>query len=350
MREVVSKQYTLGIVGVRGYVGRELLRLLADHSNIKVDWVSSRQLAGSTLSNLVESDDNFQFRGVSSDHYYQQVQVENLAAVDVANRNTDIVVLALPNGLAKPFVELLENSDSCKVIIDLSADYRFDNDWFYSVPELSKLKFIEYIDKSEYINKSEHIDKNEHIDKSKLIKISNPGCYATAMQIGLAPLVEQINGIAHCFGVSGYSGAGTKPSVNNDPLKLKNNILPYGLIEHLHEKEVAYQLKTPISFSPHVAEFFRGISMTIQLELNDCWQQKDIAKLFTEFYQNQPNIKVIESIPNIQQVVNTNDCIVGGFTLSENGRRLSLVSCLDNLLKGAASQALENINLALNIK
>ena len=328
----MKKNYTLGIIGVRGYVGRELLCLLADHPNIKVDWVSSRQLEGSPLSQLVETNENFRFKGVSPDHYYNQLKIENLSAEAVANKKTDIIVLALPNGLAAPFVSAIESHQASQLKIDLSADYRFDNDWVYSIPELSKLQSF------------------KKATKANVIKISNPGCYATAMQIALAPLVSHIKNRPSCFGISGYSGAGTKQSANNDPENLKDNILPYMLLEHLHEKEVSFQLDLPISFSPHVAEFFRGISMTIQVELKESWKQHELLRHFEKFYENSHCVKVSESTPNIQQVANTNDCIVGGFKLSDDGKRLSLVSCLDNLLKGAASQALQNICLALGLE
>lgn len=326
---MTNKKYTLGIVGVRGYVGRELLGLLANHQDIQISWVSSRQLQGSLLSQLLKSDKDFQFDGVPREHYFNEVKIENMSANDVAMRKTDIVVLALPNGLATPFVNAIEKSGTSQLVIDLSADYRFDDKWLYSVPELLCG------------------DKLKRYSNNNLVKISNPGCYATAMQIALAPLLGKIEGRAHCFGISGFSGAGTKPSTNNDPDNLKDNVLPYVLLEHLHEKEVSYQLDLPISFSPHVAEFFRGITMTVQVELVKKWQLESINKLFEGFYQKDSGIKVSQSIPNIQQVVNSHDCLVGGFTLSEDGKRLTLVSCLDNLLKGAASQALQNIELAI---
>ena len=327
----MNRKYTLGIVGVRGYVGRELLNLLADQKHIQVEWVSSRQLEGSPLSHLLDSDENFETDGFSSEHYYRQINIESLSADLVAERQTDIIVLALPNGLAASFVDAIEMAGNSQLIIDLSADYRFNDDWVYSVPELLN---------------TEKLSNNE---SDELVKISNPGCYATAMQIALAPLVEHIQGRANCFGISGYSGAGTTPSANNDPKNLKSNILPYALLEHLHEREVSYQLDMPISFSPHVAEFFRGISMTVQLELSKSWTVDTMLQHFKSFYVNDAGIKVTESIPNIQQTINTNDCIVGGFKLSEDGKRLSFVSCLDNLLKGAASQSLQNINLVLNV-
>ena len=328
------KKYTLGILGVRGYVGRELLGLLAHRQDIQVDWVSSRQLQGLTVASLLEVDENFSFKGLSEDHYLNQLKIETLDESEIANRKADIIVLALPNGLSKPYVEAIEEAGLCKLIIDLSADYRFDSDWIYSVTELL----------------SSNIDFTKSDSKTDLIKISNPGCYATAMQIALAPLVSYIDGRANCFGISGYSGAGTTPSANNDPDNLRDNILPYALLEHLHEKEVSYQLNYPVSFSPHVASFFRGISMTVQVELNQVMTVDQVLEIFNSFYQDSPLVNVREEIPTIKDTVNTRNCDVGGFKISEDGKRLSLVSSLDNLLKGAASQALQNICLALSLE
>jgi len=332
-QSVQNLNFTIGIVGVRGYVGRELLRLLAFHSSIKVDWVSSRQLHGCSLADLLLSDDNFEQTPLDDEHYYKQLKVETLSDDEVALRHTDIIVLALPNGLAKKFVDKLEavpSKNAARVLIDLSADYRFDSEWEYSIPELLDSKLLK-------------------LTTSKRLKISNPGCYATAMQIALAPLIKHIDGRAHCFGVSGFSGAGTKPSVNNDPNNLKNNILPYGLVEHLHEKEVSRHLGIPISFSPHVAPFFRGLSMTVQVSLNRAFNHAGIVDKFERFYKQHELVVVEQSMPSIQQVVDTNNVVVGGFSLSADGKRLTLVSCLDNLLKGAASQALANIELALKL-
>lgn len=305
-------KYSLGIVGGRGYVGKELLTLLASHPQIKVDWISSRQLEGRSSLSLVDSLDDF--------------EIENLSPTQVGDRQTDIVVLALPNGLAAPFVEALEGNEQNKVIIDLSADYRFDDSWTYSLPEL------------------------DSIEVQKQTKISNPGCYATAMQLALAPIKHLLSAKANCFGVSGYSGAGTKPCANNDPQNLKDNLIGYGLIEHLHEKEVSERLQQPVSFSPHVAEFFRGINMTLQIEFNDSQSANGLFELFDKFYSEHPLVICQQSVPTVTQVTNTPNCLIGGFSVSADGKRATIISCLDNLLKGAASQALQNINLALALE
>ncbi len=334
MNELI--QYSLGIIGVRGFVGKELLKLIQQHPQITTHWVSSRQLAGQNISSLLNDDT------IEDAHSTETLLIESLSADEVAKRDTDIIVLALPNGLAAPFVEAIEANpkSTTKIIIDLSADYRFEpqedeiNHWIYSVPELD----------------GQDIANKLSLDSTQLIKISNPGCYATAMQLGLAPIVDLINAPAHCFGVSGYSGAGTKPSPNNDPTNLKDNLIGYGLIEHLHEKEVSLRLNSQVHFSPHVAAFFRGINMTFQVEFKSSQTKESLYELFNQFYTDHPLVIIQEKIPVVKEVVNTPECHVGGFVLSHDGLRGSFISCLDNLSKGAASQALQNINIALDLK
>jgi N-acetyl-gamma-glutamyl-phosphate reductase len=317
-----NKNYTLGIVGVRGYVGKELLELLLSHPKINIDWVSSRKLQGQLMSSLL--DENLTIDAADD------CTITSLDAAQVAAKATDIIVLALPNGLAQPFVKAIEQSNSSKVVIDLSADYRFDDDWIYSVPELDQLAI-------------------EAGRDSALIKISNPGCYATAMQLAIAPIKHLLSAPAHCFGVSGFSGAGTKASAFNDADNLKDNLIGYKLVEHLHEKEVSTRLQQEVSFSPHVAEFFRGINMTVQLDFTEAQTSEGLFQYFHDFYQQSPLVNCQLETPVIKQVINTNLCIIGGITVSTNGKRATVISCLDNLLKGAASQALQNINIALGL-
>ena len=310
------KQWTVGILGARGYVGKEFIEGVLTHPNLKLSWVSSRQLAGQPLSALVPSA-----TGVD-------LTIELLTPDDL--RPVDILVLALPNGLAAPYVAAAKDT---QIMIDLSADYRFDDDWIYSVPEIHGAKL-----------------STRHAAKSAdVIKISNPGCYATAMQVAIAPIADRVSGNVHCVGISGYSGAGTKPSPNNDPERLKDNILPYALTEHIHEREVTRHTGCQIHFSPNVASFFRGISMTVQWTAESPQTIDELMELFKAYYEQQKYVQVQSEIPNIQQVVNTPNCIVGGFSVSEDGLRISQIAVLDNLAKGAASQAMQNINISLGL-
>jgi N-acetyl-gamma-glutamyl-phosphate reductase/acetylglutamate kinase len=214
----------VALIGARGYTGQALISLLNSHPNMDLRNVSSRELAGQTLKGYDKRD----------------ITYENLTPEDVRrmseNGEIDCWVMALPNGVCKPFVDAVDQGNQKSVIVDLSADYRFDNKWTYGLPEL--------------INRS---------DIAQAARISNPGCYATAAQLGIAPLVPFLGGEPTVFGVSGYSGAGTKPSPKNNVENLTNNIIPYSLTDHIHEREISSQLGVSVAFIPHVAVWFQGI-------------------------------------------------------------------------------------------
>jgi N-acetyl-gamma-glutamyl-phosphate reductase common form len=239
---------------------------------------------------------------------------------------SDACVLALPNGFSAGFVKELDKTRPDTVVVDLSADHRFDSDWAYGQPE----RF------SDQINGA--------------TRIANPGCYATGSQLALAPVLDLILGIPVIFGVSGYSGAGTTPSRKNDPAVLKDNLLPYKLTEHVHEKEVSHHLGRDVRFLPHVAPFFQGISLTISLELVTALSEEELLQRYREFYSGSPLIDVRADIPEVADVRGTHKLIMGGFSVSESEpHRVALVCVLDNLLKGAASQAIQNLNLSFGL-
>ena len=306
-----NQSLSIGLLGARGFVGKDLLTLINHHPHLELDWVSSRLLKGKDIAEL-----NSDLSGLT---------IELITAEQLAARDTDIIVLALPNEVAAPYVEVMLSKLQPPLIIDLSADYRFNEDWQYMIPEI--------------------ISRDPSIDLTKIKLISNPGCYATAMQLALQPLKIEITGTPSCFGVSGYSGAGTTPSPKNDTNLLKDNLMPYALVNHLHEKEVSFHLGHNVRFSPHVAAFFRGISMTVHCDLKRSWTEDELFEYFSEFYSTNVLIKVQQEIPEVRDVQNTYHSIIGGFTLSDDGKKASFVCCLDNLLKGAASQAMQNINL-----
>lgn len=307
-----SSSFTVGIVGARGHTGAELIRLVAAHPNLQLGFVSSRELAGQRVS----------------DHYPQwqgELQFENLDADAVAAKGVDAVILALPNGLAAPFVAALETAKPDTVIVDLSADYRFDNSWYYGLPELTRDRY----------NGQKHI--------------SNPGCYATAMQLAIHPLRDLLAGPPQCFGVSGYSGAGTSPSDKNNVELLADNLMPYALTNHVHEREVSVQLGVAVEFMPHVAPHFRGITLTANLWLNRVQTREQIVERFQQAYAGEALIEVVDEAPWVSRIAGRHGAQIGGFTLAPGGKRVVVVATLDNLLKGAATQAMQNLNLALGI-
>ena len=307
-----EKTFTVGIVGARGYTGAELIRLLAVHPAIELAFVSSRELAGQRVA-----EHNPAYSGT--------LCYENLDAEAVAAKGVDAVVLALPNGLAAPFVAAIDAVRPQTVIVDLSADYRFDPSWYYGLPELTRSR------------------------AAGKTRIANPGCYATGMQLAIAPMRDVLAGPPQCFGVSGWSGAGTTPSDKNNPQLLADNLMPYALTNHVHEREVTAQLGFPVEFMPHVAPHFRGITLTINLWLSQPLSVEQIKARYQDAYQQEPLVEVVDQAPWVSRIAGRNGVQIGGFTLAPGGKRVVVVATIDNLLKGAATQALQNLNLALGL-
>jgi N-acetyl-gamma-glutamyl-phosphate reductase len=246
--------------------------------------------------------------------------------VTLEQYKADACVLALPNGFAAGFVSALNEHKPDTVVVDLSADHRFDPGWSYGQPE----RFFDQI--------------------TGATRIANPGCYATGAQLALAPVLDQLLGLPTAFGVSGYSGAGKTPSRKNDPAVLEDNLLPYSLTDHLHEKEISHHLGRDVRLLPHVAPFFRGISLTIAAELENAQTPEQLVECYREYYAGSPLVEVQAETPEVVAVRGTHKLILGGFSVSEvNPRRIALVSVLDNLLKGAATQAVQNLNLAFGL-
>lgn len=306
-----AKAATVGLIGARGHTGAELLRLIDTHPRLTLAFASSRTMVGRPIQEIApEVSTMDRFIDVSSEM--------------IGNHEADLYVLALPNDLSQPFVDAIDAKNESTVIVDLSADHRFDDAWAYGLPELN----------------------GECIRKAR--RIANPGCYATAMLLVLRPLREMLDGPPSVFGVSGYSGAGTAPSPRNDPARLRDNIIPYQLAGHLHEREVSHQLGVAVRFAPHVAPFFRGITVTALMRLNEATTETALGDLYQEFHANEPLVRVMtDDTPLVRDAVDQIYATVGQFTVDESEpRHVAAVATLDNLLKGAASQAIQNINLA----
>ncbi|MCE5234023.1 MAG: N-acetyl-gamma-glutamyl-phosphate reductase [Mizugakiibacter sp.] len=302
----------IGIVGARGHTGAELIRLITAHPHLDLAFVSSRELDGQRVADHVD--------GCAGELRY-----ENLDAAAVAAKGADAVVLALPNGASAAFVAALDAHAPATVIVDLSADHRFDGGWYYGLPELTR---------STYRGET---------------RISNPGCYATAMQLAIAPLADELAAPPACFGVSGYSGAGTAPSDKNDPDKLRDNLMPYQLVGHVHEREAAHRLGLPVEFMPHVAPHFRGITLTANLWLRQPMGAGAIEARYRERYADEPLVRVVGDAPWVSRIAGRHYAEVGGFAVAPGGKRVVVVATLDNLLKGAATQAMQNLNRALGL-
>lgn len=305
----------VALIGGRGYTGAELLGLLARHQGLELAFASSGSQAGTPI------------QAACADWPEPRDEFIALEPDEVADREADAWVLAVPNNVASGWAKAIRAAHPQAVILDLSADHRFDPDWTYGLPERFRA------------------------DLASAISIANPGCYATGMQLGLLPLVDELAGPPSVFGVSGFSGAGKKPSPNNDPERLRDNLVPYKLAGHVHEHEVSHQLGQDVRFMPHVAAFFRGISLTLSVQLREPTDVASVLEQYRRYYANEARVQVLDVIPEVRAVQNAPDCLIGGFTVDpRDARRVGLVVVLDNLLKGAASQALQNINLALGLE
>lgn len=328
----------VGLIGARGYTGQALTTLLSGHPNLELTHVSSRQLAGYPLSGYTKA----------------AIDYSNLSTGDVEKMEksgeVDAWIMALPNGVCKPFVDAVdrgaaERQGEKSVVVDLSADYRFEKGWTYGLPELYG---------------------RESIRAAK--RISNPGCYATSAQMLIAPLVDHLKPgtLPTVFGLSGYSGAGTIPATDPDgrptsspkvtPESLKGGVKPYSLTDHIHEREAAHHLSEllpantapiKVAFIPSVAPWFSGIISTVSIPLNGKLTAREVVALFEEKYKHDKLVRIIKEVPQLHQIENKHTWTVGGFQVHSEGDRVVIVGGLDNLLKGAATQCIQNLNLAL---
>lgn len=307
-------KHRLVLIGGRGYTGSALLPLLAAHPQLELALASSSSRAGQPLR---EIDPNWP----DPDACLVGLAPEGVAAVDAK-----VWVLALPNGASPAWVEAISAAHPQAVIIDLSADYRFDPSWVYGLSEWNRSAL------------------------AGARRISNPGCYATGAQFALLPIRDYLTRPPVVFGVSGYSGAGKTPSPRNDPARLADNLIPYSLSGHLHEREVSTHLGRPVRFHPHVAPFFRGISLTVSVNLSMSFERAQLLALFRDAYRAAPLVEISAEIPEIRDIAGRLGLKIGGFAFDpRQAHRLTFVAVLDNLLKGAASQAIQNINLALGL-
>lgn len=308
----MSEPYLVGVIGARGHTGKELLRLIGEHPELMLAYASSREFAGRKVTEITPE-------------LHDDIEFEALDASAATKRRADAVILALPDAAAGPFVDAFERDTANRILIDLSADYRFDDDWAYGLPEL-------------------------HRDKIKRQKrIANPGCYATAMQLAVAPMVEHLAGVPSVFGVSGYSGAGTTPSPRNDAERLENNLMAYALTGHKHEREATRHLGAPVRFTPHVHPAFRGILVTVHIPLNKKFDQASLKAIYEKAYDGEALIRLQDEAPELKDGTNHRGVLIGGFSVSESGDHAVVVAAEDNLLKGAAVQAIQNLNLALGL-
>jgi len=330
----------VGVIGASGYVGGEMLRLLVSHPKVEIAMVTSRQYVGEYVSRIQPSLKGF------IDSTFSELDYDKLSD------KCDIVFTAVPHGTATEIVKALY--DRGMKVIDLSADYRLHNPsdydkwygWQHPHPEL--------LLKSVFGVPEIH---REEIKKAQLV--SCPGCMAVTSLLALYPLVKKdIIDTEHIIVDSkiGSSGAGAGSVAGTHHAMRSGVIRPYKPAKHRHTGEIEQELsevagkKIRVSMSPHAVDIVRGILCTNHTFLTKQVSEIDIWKIYREQYQNEKFIRLIRDkkgfykFPDPKFVVGSNFCDVG-FDMDEDNNRLVVLSASDNLMKGAAGSAIQNMNI-----
>ncbi|MGA7157152.1 MAG: N-acetyl-gamma-glutamyl-phosphate reductase [Acidobacteriaceae bacterium] len=343
----VPSSLRVAVAGVSGYAGAELARILLRHPRLAdappmfLGRMNDAEASSVSLTNL-----HPQLSGLP---FADELQVVPFDWKQLKQSALDVLFLATPHEQSRAWVPAAIEQGIR--VIDLSGAWRLRCDKYraaYALEDADPTLAAAIQSESVYGSPELH---GPAIRTARLV--ANPGCYATSIILALAPLIRaNILDLDHgiiCDAKSGVSGAGKSLVPNNLFMYAADNLSAYAVFGHRHSGELLEQLdltEEQIQFTPHLLPIPRGILSTIYVRLNQQLDRATIQSAFDEFYANAPLVRVRRSphLPQIQYVVRTSFCDLG-FQLAPDGRRLVLVSCLDNLLKGAASQAVQNMNL-----
>jgi len=303
-----------GIIGGAGYTAGELLRILVNHPDVEIVFVHSSSNAGNKLYDVHE--------GLFGDTELCFASEYDLNAVDV-------LFLCSAHGKSAEFWQENERPEKLKVI-DLAQDFRDEsNGYVYGLPELQKEKIL------------------------KADLVANPGCFATAIQLAILPLAAAglLESDVEITAITGSTGAGVKPGATTHFSWRNNNISAYKVFEHQHLKEIGRNVRGlqgswngELNFVPVRGDFARGIFASVY---TDCkLSEEEAVKLYKDYYSDSAFTFVSDKAVDLKQVVNTNKCVI---SLQKHGNKLVVASVIDNLLKGASGQAVQNMNLVFGL-
>ena len=337
----MSAKLKTAVVGATGYSGLELTRLLLRHPQVDTPLLLSRQSEGNGSANLADM-----FPVLSGNGSYP---LQPLSWVTLKDQGVQLLFLATPHEASRSLVP--EAVAQGLRVIDLSGAWRLkqaQHRAVYGFKDEGSATAAEFTEKAVYGLPELH---SEEIASATVV--ANPGCYATSIILALAPLVkagivDRERGIIS-DSKSGVSGAGKEPTARTHFVSVADNLSAYSVFGHRHLGEILEQLQLNASeliFTPHLLPIPRGILSTIYVHLNREMKSSDVESCFRDFYKGKRWVRMFSTprLPEIQFSVNTNYCDIG-FCLAKDGRRLVVVSCEDNLLKGAAGQAVQNMNL-----
>ena len=336
------------IAGVSGYAGGELARLLLHHPRLKAVTPTFLGRAGEAeVGSSTYLKDLHPQLATPGDH--QANEVYPFSWKRIIDSGIELLFLATPHEQSREWVpEAIKHGIK---VVDLSGAWRLRdhvNRGVYRLTDVNPVHAAELQAEATYGCPELHRDEIRH---ARIV--ANPGCYATSIILALAPLLQaDLVDVEHgivCDAKSGVSGAGKAATAKTHFMHAADNLSAYSVFGHRHTGELLEQLHLKadqIQFTPHLLPIPRGILSTIYLRLKQTSDATAIDALLQEFYRHSPLVRLHTSpqLPEIQHVVRTNFCDLG-FALAADGKRLVMVSCLDNLLKGAASQAVQNMNL-----
>lgn len=306
-----------GIIGGAGYTAGELIRLLINHPDAEIVFINSHSNAGNKITDVHSG-----LYGECDLTFTDTMPLDEI----------DLLFFCTAHGSTRKFMESHRIPENLK-IIDLSMDYRIENDdhqFLYGLPELNRRAIC----KANYV--------------------ANPGCFATCIQLGLLPLAKHLmlNDDIMVNAITGSTGAGVKPSATTHFSWRNNNMSVYKAFDHQHVPEIEQSLKqlqhsfnSSIDFIPYRGDFARGIFATLVVKSKV--EIDEIIRIYNEYYDRDSFVHIVEKNIDLKQVVNTNKCLIH---LEKHGDKLLVISCIDNLLKGASGQAVHNMNLMFNLE
>lgn len=326
----------VSIIGATGYTGAELIKLLIRHPRVKLEWLTSENFAGKKISDVHTS-----LKG-RCDIVCRKLDLDKVI------HDSDIIFSCLPHGT------IYENAGRIlkarKKLIDLSADFRLKD------PKQYKIWYKFSHTKTDLLKRASYGLSELYRDEIKKAHlVANPGCYSTASILALAPIVKKKAVVLNSIIIdakSGVSGAGRKPGLAYHFPETNENMLAYKVAEHRHIPEIDQELSIKaghavnVTFVPHLIPVDRGILVTCYTRLSKNLKAKDIFEIYREYYAGEPFVRVLPEgeFPQVKSVVYSNNCWIG-LQFVKKTRELIVIGVLDNLLKGASGQAVQNMNI-----
>jgi N-acetyl-gamma-glutamyl-phosphate reductase len=341
MPDMSNAKLKIAIVGSSGYTGGELFRLLQHHSRASVTAVTSEKSAGKPITSI------FPHLGGLTNLLCEHLEPETIA------KKSDFIFLALPHVASQEAAYRFHSLG--KKVVDLSADYRLFDPALYERWYEHCHQYPDLLKSAVYGLPELH---RRQIEKASLV--ANPGCYPTAAILGLAPLVKkQAIDLASIVvdSKSGVSGAGRSPSLAYHYPEVNEGLMAYKIGTHRHTPEIEQELaglaggQVTISFTPHLIPMNRGILSTMYASMKQPLDDGQLHSLYREFYQAEPFVRLRPSgeFPNVRNVRGSNFCDIGVFPDPRTGRAV-VVTAIDNLVKGASGQAIQNMNLMMGFE